>query len=62
MLIVHNIDPKLLAELLLTASLARSKALPGCGERAAAGNGSARPARETAPAGDGKARHVRSAR
>ena len=34
MLIVHNIDPKLLAELLVTASLARRKAVPGAGKSA----------------------------
>ena len=62
MLIVLNIDPKLLAELLVTASLARSKAVSDRGQRAAAGNGPARPVGEPALTGDGKARHVRVAR
>ena len=62
MLIVLNIDPKLLAELLVTASLARSKAVPGRRQRRAEGNGSPRPAREPALTGEGKARYVRVAR
>ncbi|MDE0059720.1 MAG: hypothetical protein OXI22_09840 [Defluviicoccus sp.] len=62
MLIVLNIDPKLLAELLVTASMARSKAVPGRGERAIPGPGPARPAGEPAVTDGGKARHVRAAR
>ena len=62
MLIVLNIDPKLLGELLVEAARARSKPMPGRGRRAAGGKAPARPARGPAPAGDGKVRHVRVAR
>ena len=58
MLIVLNIDPKLLAEFLVTASLARSKAVSGRVKGAAAGNRPARRAGEPALTGDGRARHV----
>ena len=61
-LIVRNIDPRLLGELLVEAALARSKAVSGRGRRAAAGKSSARPAGGPAPAGEGKVRHVRVVR
>ena len=61
MLIVLNIDPRLLAELLVTASPARSRVVSGRVKGAAPGNRPARPAGEPAPTGDGKARHVRIA-
>lgn len=62
MLIVLNIDPKLLGELLVEAARARSKAVSGRGRRAAAGKGPARPVRGPSPAAGGKTRHVRVAR
>lgn len=55
MLIVHNIDSKLLAELLVTASLARRKAVPGAGKNAPVGNGPADPAGGPASTGNGVA-------
>ena len=62
MLIVLNIDPKLLGELLGEAARARGRPKPGRGRRAAGGKAPARPARGPAPAGGGKVRHVRVAR
>lgn len=62
MLIVHNIDRRLLGELLVEAARARSKPMPGRGRRAAAGKAPAHPARGPSPAGEGKVRHVRVAR
>ena len=61
MLIVLNIDRRLLGELLVEAARARSKAVSGRARRAA-GKAPARPARGPAPAGEGKVRHVRVAR
>lgn len=62
MLIVLNIDPKLLGELLVEAARARSKSMSGRGRRAAGGKAPARPARQPALTGEGKVRHVRVVR
>ncbi|MDE0173540.1 MAG: hypothetical protein OYH76_20510 [Defluviicoccus sp.] len=62
MLIVLNIDRRLLGELLVEAARARGKPKPGRGRRAAAGKAPARPARGPAVTGEGKVRHVRVAR
>ena len=66
MLIVHNIDPKLLAELLVTAAHARSKAVSGRGQPVrpvASGETLASPAREPRGSDDReKTHHVRVAR
>ena len=65
MLILHNIDPRLLAALLVTAARARSKARSGRGRRAAPGKvrDLARPDREPGETGGGEeAGRVRPAR
>ena len=65
MLILHNIDPKLLAELLVEAACARSKTMSGRGRRAAPGKARdlARPDREPGETGGGEgAGRVRPAR
>lgn len=64
MLIVHNIDPKLLGELLVEAARARSKSLPGRERYAAPGQEreTIRPDREPGKAGGGGTGHVRVAR
>ena len=65
MLIVHNIDPKLLGELLLEAARAHSKSMSERERRATAGQerDSVRPDREPGRAGGGRETgHVRAAR
>ena len=63
MLIVLNIDPRLLAELLVTASQARRKAATGRGRREPPAEDAARPGRKPGrPRGGGRAAHVRAAR
>jgi len=63
-LIVHNIDPRLLGELLHEAARARSKERPPRRRRAATGQmpQPARPDREPGRAGGERTGHVRVAR
>ena len=64
MLIVHNIDPKLLGELLVEAARARSKSISGRERRASGGKerDPARPDRELGRAGSDRGTgHVRVA-